>query len=96
MLVECPPEYDHVVEVHETVRPLEASQNEVHEPLESRRGVTKSERHDFKLEKALGCAEGGLLSISLLDLDLPVAAEEVQRAEPFGACKRVEGGIDTG
>ena len=51
MLVECPPEYDHVVEVHETVRPLEASQNEVHEPLESRRGVIKSERHDLKLER---------------------------------------------
>ena len=61
----------------ETMRPLEASPNEVHEPLKSRRGITKSERHVLKLKKALGCAESGLWSIFLLDLDLPVAAEEV-------------------
>ena len=71
------------------MRPLQASQDEIHQPLESCGSVTKSERHDPELKKALSSAESRLLTIGLLYLDLPVPSEKVQRTELFRTCKCV-------
>ena len=94
MLVKGTSQHDDVVEVDQALRPLEASQDEVHQPLEGCGGVAQPKWHNSELEEALSCAERGLRPVSLVDLHLPIAAEEVERAKPLGSGEGVEGGVD--
>ena len=62
----------------------------VHEALERHRRVGQAEWHDQKLEVPMMRAEGRLLDVICVHLDLMVARTEIQLGEKFGAFEFIQ------
>ncbi|KRZ49531.1 hypothetical protein T02_7221 [Trichinella nativa] len=86
--------YDDIVQVHQAIRPHQASQDCLHEPLKSGRCVAQSKGHHFELVQPKGGGESRLLPILLFDLNLPVSAYQVQGRKPLCTRQRVQSVVD--
>ena len=53
VLIKGTSQHDDVVEVDQALRPLEASQDEIYQPLEGCGGVAQTKWHNSELEEAL-------------------------------------------
>ncbi|KRY10679.1 hypothetical protein T12_15329 [Trichinella patagoniensis] len=86
--------YDDIVQVHQAVGALQASQECLHEPLKGGRCVAQSKGHHFELAQPKGGGECRLLPILLFDLNLPVSACQVQGQKPLCTRQRVQSVVD--
>ena len=74
MLFEGVSEHDHIVKIHQALRPLQTSKDEIHQPLEGGRSIAQTKGHYPELKEPFTSAEGCLSAVGLADFDLPIAA----------------------
>ncbi|KRX54392.1 hypothetical protein T02_9452 [Trichinella nativa] len=86
--------YDDIVQVHQAVGAHQASQSYLHEPLKGGRCVAQSKGHHFELVQPKGGGEGRFLPILWFDLNLPVAACQVQGRKPLCTRQRIQSVVD--
>ena len=67
----------------------------IHEAHEGSRSIGQTEGKDEELVKAITSAEGGLVDIIIMDLDLVIAGAEVDFAEDLGVVETVKQLIDS-
>ena len=69
----------HVIQVDEAIGEVQFTQTVLHEPLESRRGVTQPERHTFTLiQTHAGQGKGGALLRFFIHGNLPKPRIEIK------------------
>ena len=79
MLFGCLRENYHIIQVDEAIGEVQLTQTVLHEPLESRRGVTQPERHTFTLiQTHTAQCEGSILLGFLIHGNLPKPRIEIE------------------
>ena len=63
---------DHIVQIDKANFPVQASQNELHKPLERGWGIAEPKRHHRKTEEALAGYKCRFIDVLGVHLDLPV------------------------
>ena len=67
---------------------LQSSKNKFHKPLERTWRITETKCHYLEFKEAMTGHEHCLLTVSVVHLNLPIPAEEIQSTEQFCTCLR--------
>ena len=86
MVIKCFTLDDDVVHVHQARGPLQSCKDRVHKTLKSGWRIAKAKRHDIE---SFECGESTFLSVVWVQLDLPVATDEVKSGEPLASRKGI-------